>query len=93
MRVQVTNIYRRSNGTVDGDVYRRIAFLLRRETTNQILRQVGRSVRPMIGAIGIIISSALLLPVAQGAVSKLAKSKVSSLSDLLRTLKLDHRSQ
>jgi hypothetical protein len=50
------------------------------------------SVRPLIGAIAIIISSALL-PVAQGVVSKLAQSKVSSLSDSLRTPKMNHRSQ
>ena len=30
MQIQVTNIHRRSNGTVDTDVYRRKAFLLRR---------------------------------------------------------------
>ena len=39
MQLQVTNIHRRSNGTVDMDVYRWKAFLLRRETTNQILRR------------------------------------------------------
>jgi hypothetical protein len=44
MQIQVTSIRRRSNGTVDMDVYRRKAFLLRRETTNQILRRLGRSV-------------------------------------------------
>jgi len=93
MRIQVTNIQCRSNGTVDMDVYRRMAFLSRRETTNQILRRFGCSVRPLIGAIAIVISFALLLPVAQGAISKLAQARVSSLSDSLRTLKLSHRSQ
>ena len=93
MRIRDTNIHRRSNGTVDMDVYRREAFLLRRETTNRTLRRLGRFVRPYVGAIAIVISSALLLPAAEGAVSKLAQSKVSSLSDSLKTLKLNHRSQ
>jgi hypothetical protein len=93
MQIRDTNIHRRSNGTVDMDVYRREAFLLRRETTNQSLRRLGRLVRPHVGAIAIVISSALLLPAAEGAVAKLAQSKVSSLSDSLRTLKLNHRSQ
>ena len=93
MRIQVTNIQRRSNGTVDTDVYRREAFLLRRESTNRILRQFGRFVRPYIGAIAIVISSALVLPAAEGAVSKLAQAKVSSLSNSLRTFKSNQRSQ
>ena len=63
MQIQVTNIHRRSNGTVDTDVYRRKAFLLRRETTNQILRRLGRSVLPqLIGAIAILVSYVLFLP-------------------------------
>ena len=63
MQSQVTNIHRRSNGNVDADVYRRKAFLLRRETTNQILRRLGRSVLPrMIGAIAILVSYILFLP-------------------------------
>ena len=45
MQIQVTNIHRRSNGTVDTDVYRRKAFLLRRETTNRILRRLGNRQR------------------------------------------------
>jgi hypothetical protein len=75
MRIQVTNIHRRSNGTVDIDVYRRKALLLRRETTNQILRRLGRSVWPLIGAIAILLSYALLPrnPVPQSAVSELAR--------------------
>jgi hypothetical protein len=93
MRIQVPNIHRRSNGTVDMDFYRRKAFLLRRETTNQILRRLGRSAWPLIGAIAIVISSALLLPAADGAVSKLAQAKVSSLSNSLKTLKSNQRSQ
>lgn len=87
MRIQVTNIDRRSNGTVDIDVYRRKALLLRRKTTNQILRRLGRSAWPLIGAIAIVISSALLLPAAEGAGSKLAQAKVSSLSNSLKTFK------
>ena len=63
MQIQVTSIRRRSNGTVDMDVYRRKAFLLRRETTNQILRRLGRSVLPqLIGAIAILVSYVLFLP-------------------------------
>ena len=93
MRIQVSNIHRRGNGTVDMDFYRRKAFLLRRETTNQILRRFGRSAWPLIGAIAIAISSALLLPAADGVVSKLAQAKVSSLSNPLKTLKLNQRSQ
>jgi hypothetical protein len=63
MQIQVTNIHHRSNGTVDMDVYRRKAFLLRRETTNQILHRLGRSVLPrLIGAIAILVSYVLFLP-------------------------------
>ena len=40
---------RRSNGTVDIDVYRREAFLLRREATNQIFRRLWQAGRPAIG--------------------------------------------
>ena len=97
MQIQVTKIHRRSNGTVDMDVYRRKAFLLRRETTNQILRRLGRSVLPrLIGAIVILVSSILLLPrnpLLQGAGSTFAPAKVSLLFDPLRTPKLNHRSQ
>jgi len=96
MRIQATNIYRRSNGTVDMDVYRRKALLLRRETTNQILRRFGRFARPLIGAVAILVSYALLLPrnlVAHGTSSKLAPAKVSPLSDSLKTPRLNQRNQ
>ena len=96
MQLQVTNIHRRSNGTIDTDVYRQRAILLRRETTNQILRRLGHTARPLIGAIAIPVSYALLLPrnpVPHGDASKLAPAKVSPLSDSLRTPKLNHRSQ
>ena len=96
MQLQVTSIHRRSNGTVDIDVYLRKAFLLRRETTNRILRRLGRSARPLLGAIAILVSYALLLPrnpVPQGAASMLVPAKVSPLSDSLRTPKSNHRSQ
>jgi hypothetical protein len=96
MQLQVTNIHRRSNGTLDIDVYCQRAILLRRETTNQILRRLGRSARPLLGAIAILVSYALLLPrnpLPQGAASMLAPAKVSPLSDSLRTLKSNHRSQ
>lgn len=85
MQLQVTNIHRRSK-----------AILLRRETTNQILRRLGRSARPLLGAIAILVSYALLLPrnpLPQGAASMLAPAKISPLSDSLRTLKSNHRSQ
>jgi len=88
MRIQPTNIHRRSNGTVDMDVYRRKAFLLRRETTNQILRRLGLFVRPLIGAVAIPVSYVLLLPrnpVQQGVASKFARAKVSPLSDSPRS--------
>ncbi len=97
MQSQVINIHRRSNGTVDMDVYRRKAFLLRRETTNQILRRLGRSVLPrMIGAIAILVSYILFLPrnpLPQGAGSTFVPAKVSLLPDSLRTPKSNHRSQ
>ena len=95
MRIQVTNIRRRSNGTVDMDFYRRKAFLLRRETTNQILRRLGRSAWPLIGAVAILVNYALSLrnPVPQGAASKLAPVKVFPQSNSLRTSSLNHRSQ
>jgi hypothetical protein len=93
MGFQVTNIHRRSNGTVDTDVYRQKAFVLRRKTTNQIVRRLGRIVGPLIGAIAIPVSCVLRLPchpVRQG-VSKFARAKVSPGS--LKTPKLNHRSQ
>ena len=96
MQLQVTNIHRRSNGTVDMDVYRWKAFLLRRETTNQLLRRLGRSARPLLGAIATLVSYAPLLPrnpVSQGATSMLAPAKASPLSGSLRTPKSNHRSQ
>ena len=95
MRLQVTNIHCRSNGTVDMDIYRRKAFLLRRETTNQILRRLGRSVRPLIDTIAILVGYALLprTPLPQGAGSMLARTKVSPLAASLRTPKPNHRSQ
>ena len=96
MQLQVTNIHRRSNGTLDTDVYRQRAILSRRETTNQILRRLGRSARPLLGAIAILVSYALLLPrnpLPQGAASTLAPAKVYPLSDSLRTPKSNHRSQ
>ena len=93
MRIQVPNIHRRSNGTVDMDVYRRKAFLLRRETTNQILHRFGRIVRRLIGTVAILVSYALSLgKLVQGA-SKLAPAKVSPRSNSLRTSRLNHRSQ
>jgi len=97
MQIQVTSIRRRSNGTVDMDVYRRKAFLLRRETTNQILRRLGRSVMPrLIGAIAILVSYVLFLqrnPLPQGAGPTFAPAKVSLLSDSRKASKWDHRSQ
>ena len=97
MQIQVTSIRRRSNGTVDMDVYRRKAFLLRRETTNQILRRLGHSVLArLIGAIAILVSYILLLPrnrLPQGACSTFAPAKVSLLPGPLRTPKPNHRSQ
>jgi hypothetical protein len=97
MQSQVTNIHRRSNGTVDTDVYRRKAVLLRRETINQILRRLGRSVLPrMIGAIAILVSYILFLPrnpLPPGAGSRFAPAKMSLLPDALRAPKLNHRSQ
>lgn len=95
MQFQGTNIHCRSNGTIDTDVYRRRAFLLRRETTNQMLRRLGHIVWPLIGAIAIPVSYALLLsrnPQRQGTASKFTP-KVSPLSGSLRTPKLNHRSQ
>ena len=96
MQLEVTNIHRRSNGTVDTDVYRRKAFLLLRETTNQILRRLGRPARPLLGAIATLLSYPLPLPrnpVPQGANSMLVPARVSPLSDSLRTPKSNHRSQ
>jgi hypothetical protein len=95
MQLQVTNIHRRSNGTIDTDVYRQRAFLLRRETTKQMLRRFGHIVWPLIGAFAIPVSYALLLsrnPGQQGAASKFTH-KVPPLSGSLRTPKLNHRSQ
>jgi hypothetical protein len=96
MRIEVTNIHHRSNGTVDADIYQHKAFLLRRETTNEILCRLGRSARPPTGAIAILLSYVLLSPrnpVTQVAASMLAPAKVSPLSDSLRTPKSNHRSQ
>ena len=97
MQLQANNIHCRSNGTIDTDVYRQKAFLLRRETTNQFLRRLGCSVLPrVIGAIAILVSYVLFLPrnpLPQGAGSTLAPAKVSLLPDSLKTSKWDHRSQ
>ena len=96
MEMQVTNINRRSNGTADIDIYRRKAFLLRRETRNKILRRFGRSVRPLIGAVAILVSSVSLLlrnPMPQRAIPVFAPVKVSLLPDSLKPPKSDHRSQ
>ena len=97
MQIQVTNIHRRSNGTVDTDVYRRKAFLLRRETTTRILRRLGRSILPrLIGPVAILVSYVLFLPrnpLPQGAGSTFAPAKVSLLPDSLKTSKWNHRSQ
>ena len=92
--MQVTNMHRRNNGTVDMDVYRRKAFLLRRETTNQILHRFGHIVRTLIGIVAILVNYAPSLrnPVPQGA-SKLAPAKVSPRFNSLRTSRLNHRSQ
>ena len=69
------------------------AFLLRRETTNQILRRFGRSVRPrLIGAIAILVSYALFLPrnpLPQGAGSTFAPAKVSPLSGFTENAKVE----
>jgi hypothetical protein len=95
MQIRVTNIHRRSNGTVDMDVYRRKAFRLRRKTTNQILRGLGRSVLPrLIGAIAILVSYVLFLPrypLPQAAGSTFAP--VSLLPGSLKASKWNHRSQ
>jgi hypothetical protein len=96
MQLQVINIHRRRNGTVDMDVYRQKAFVLRREATNQILRRLGCIVRPLIGAIAIPVSYVLLLPrnpMRQGTALKFARAKVAPLTDSLRTPKPNHRSQ
>jgi hypothetical protein len=96
MRIQVTNIQRRSNGTVDTDVYRRKAFLLRRETTNQILRRLGRSVRPLLGAVAILVSQVLLSTrnlVLQVAMSAFTPTKAYQLPHPLKTSRPKHRSQ
>ena len=72
-------------------------FLLRRETTNQILRRLGRSVLPqLIGAIAILVSYILFLPrnpLPPGAGPTFAPAKMSLLPDALRAPKLNHRSQ
>jgi hypothetical protein len=97
MKIQVTNVHRRSNGTVDTDVYRRKAFMLRRETTNQILRRLGRSVLPrLVGAIAILVSYVLFLPrnpLPQGVGTTFAWAKVSGPADSLKMSKWNHRSQ
>ena len=69
---------------------------IHRRSTNQILRRLGCSARPLLGAIAILVSYALLLPrnpLPQGAGSMLARTKVSPLADSLRTPKPNHRSQ
>jgi hypothetical protein len=68
---------------------------IHRRSTNQILRRLGRSVRPLIDTIAILVGYALLprTPLPQGAGSMLARTKVSPLADSLRTPKPNHRSQ
>ena len=48
------NVRRRKNGTIDIDFYRREAFFLRREATNQIFRYLWQVGRPAIGTATII---------------------------------------
>ena len=56
------NVRRRENGTIDMDFYRREASILRRETTNRVLRRAARLGRPLIRATTIVLTYALVAP-------------------------------
>ena len=60
--MHIDNVRRRKNGTIDVDFYRREAFLLRREATNKFFRRIGKIGRPLIKAVTIIVTYALLSP-------------------------------
>ena len=73
MQLQVTNIHRRSNGTIDTDVYRRKSLPAAAGDHKPDLASVRTHLSGrLIGAIAILVSFALLLsrnPVPQGAAS------------------------
>jgi hypothetical protein len=60
--MHMDNIHRRANGTIDIDFYRREAFLLRRQATRKIFRRIGRLGKPLIGAVTIVATYALVPP-------------------------------
>jgi hypothetical protein len=96
MEIQVASIHRRSNGTVDTDLCRQKAFLLRREATNQILRRIGCFIRSLPAAVAILMGHVLLLPrnpVPQRAIPVFTRAKVSPQLSPLKTSKSNHRSQ
>jgi hypothetical protein len=56
------NVCLRENGTIDIDFYRREASILRRETTNRVLRRAARLGRPLMRATTIVLTYALVAP-------------------------------
>ena len=60
--MHIDNVHRRKNGTIDIDFYRREASLLRRESMTKFFRRARRAGRPLIRAITIIVTYALVSP-------------------------------
>jgi hypothetical protein len=54
--MQTDTIRRRSNGTIDIDCYRQEALTRRAQTRTQFFSSVGRAVRPLMGAVAIIVA-------------------------------------
>jgi hypothetical protein len=54
--MQTDTIRRRSNGTIDIDSYRQEALTRRAQTRTQFFSGVGRAVRPLMGAVTIIVA-------------------------------------
>jgi hypothetical protein len=53
-------VRRRTNGTIDYDHYRQEALMLRRATTTEFVRGLGRLVRPLVAAAVIILAISVM---------------------------------
>ena len=60
--MHIDSVRRRTNGTIDIDFYRREASLLRRESMNKFFRRARRVERPLIKAVTIVVTYALVSP-------------------------------
>ena len=60
--MHIDSVRRRTNGTIDIDFYRREASLLRRASMNKFFRRARRVGRPLIKAVTIVVTYALVSP-------------------------------